>query len=266
MSLIDLSNSSSSSLAIIAVDIEFTRHGRNLDQSRIMALGVVCIDLGKHLNVFSKQTLLNETILEKIIPKEDRLEIYIHDQMLISSYEESKFDNEYWEEIKGKEFWTRQDPEHKKLFKDTFQKMKDSIINETQAMEAFDRFVAIQIKKYKGQVLFISDTSNVDYPFIDLYRRKFLGNVSSINFLTGKGFVDMINTSVFYAGLLGKPFTFDEWDNFYNEKALKEKGYNLPEFTPEFKKEIHNPYWDAQNIALCFATIYTQLHRGSDVV
>lgn len=257
--------------AIFVPDFEMSAHGKNFNTGCVLGGGAVVIEPQKFAKYIIKQNgkisfkPITREILEDLIPKENRFRAYIHDEEAIAA----DFNNPIWKEDVGREFWTKQDSQHKQMFEKLIQEMKKSNLNPAAFTRCLNKFTNTMIQKY-GKIIFVSDTSNFDIPLWDHYRRTYLNDVQdsnmdrvSINHATQNGFVLPIDTGSFYAGLTRKPFSFDVWDNLNSDKWILEAGYSLPITTEIIDKDSHDPLEDAIGIAIKFAAVVYQLNNKS---
>lgn len=238
--------------AILAIDVETPGHGKNLDRNRMIALAGIVVEphlLAKYKK--DKEKLTREEILE-IVPESQRFSMYIHDSQALKEIENV---GPIWQEIKGREFWLAE--KNTLMLHHALNEMSISQSDETQSMTLFETWLQSMMRQFP-KLLFISDTSNFDFAWLDHYRKKFL-QLDSINHATQNGFVLPIDTGSFYFGLTrskDKKFDFNSWDNLNSERVLKDAGFHIPEF--EIGKE-HEPLNDALKIGLRLGFVISQI-------
>lgn len=262
---------------IFVLDIETPGHGKNLDRNHMIAFAAIIIEPELFNSPEIKNYLMNKRPLtidqiQHLVPESQRFSMYIHDvealkqihpymnNILNSSNDENKIistPGPIWEEVKGREFWL--DDKNRAMLIHAINEMTSSPCDEKSAMQLFERWFQEMMKKFP-KLLFVSDTSNFDYPWLDHYRKKFL-NLDSINHATKNGFVLPVDTGSFYYGLTAyRPSTklnFNSWDNFNDQIELTSAGYSLPNLELVLGND-HQPLNDVLKIGLRFASILFQ--------
>jgi len=248
------SSSSSTRSAVFVIDCEMTRHGKHCDLSILVAVGAavfepnVSIDLSKPLS---------DADLLQLVPKENRFQSFIHDAPAIDGFVKHGFNSMFWKEDEGKEFWSL--PANKVLFESIFAQMRSGL-DPSDCVDQFDTFVYNMLKKYDGNLIFVSDTSNFDFLFLEEARAIDDPNGHRLNFATKYGFLPPICTTSFYAGVTRQPVSSAvTWDDFNSNKALTEDGFLLPR--TETAPKSHEPLDDAMQIGLKFVAVNEQLKQ-----
>jgi len=251
--------------AFLFIDIEVSGSGRfktNLSgtEHRILSLGATVIEADSLETLGDDLVIKDQVTLDQIIPAENRFMASVHDAEALDSIqawldnpapETEKPHPKHWDEIKGREFWLA--PKNRPMLLKALEGMRASNLDPTAFILAFLKWFKAMEAKYKEDLTVISDTSNFDLPWIDYYLN--WAGETTINWQTRHGFVCPIDSTSYYAGLLGLHLSLDAWDNFNSDRQLSEAGYKLVDTSAIIDPHSHNPLDDAIRMGLKFVAV-----------
>lgn len=249
--------------AFLIVDVETTHSGNNMELGRMIAFGAIVIrecDISKVVQEqngcvkFNKNNKLTFQDIGKLVPIENRIRIYIHDEEALKQIKDVNNPGDIWKEEKGQEFWLH--PDRRDMLNYAIEEMQQSNLGPKEAMETFHKWFLDVHQRFNNNVILVSDTTNFDFPWMDNYYKKYL-NMNSINHATSNGFVLPLDTGSYYFALTKQIVNLKNWDNFNSEKSLIEAGYIIPEIELGPTGE-HDPLNDALKIGIRYACVVYQ--------